>query len=264
MKWQPIRHRRAPLRDHGRTIVRAARAEIRRAHRFLLDFGERGLRAAEPRHRFGELLVRMEFQQPLADAIPMFVGIERGLDRKQPLAGLVALADADRLRRRAIEFPRGVAFRSASAFFFDDDDELQPAREFTQPRSARAPDAADLEYPEAQRIAARFVDAEIRRAPGARRDRFTCRDDADLGLGPPEMMVRLSCWRRRSDDRVALVLLQARLLLEHAVRGPYISTPGGRIWSVGVTAGRDRAKVSTTAVDSIVSLMHLIPTQTLA
>ena len=123
----------------------------------------------------------MKLQQPLADRDPDVVGIERALHRKQPLAGLVALADADGLIRRAVEFLAHLHF-DQRALFLDDDDELEPVREFAQLARHERPDAADLEYPQAQRVAARLVDAEIVERLAHVEIGLSGGDDSDLGI----------------------------------------------------------------------------------
>ena len=205
--------------DHGRTVVRTARAEIGRAHRLLFDLGERGLRAAQLRHRFRQPIVGMKLQQPFADRDSHVVGVERALHGKQPLAGLVALADADGLIRRAVEFLTHLHFDQRT-LFLDDDDELEPLCEFAQLAGNERPDAADLEYPEAQCVAARLVDAEVVQRLAHVEIRLAGGDDFDLGIGAPGDDGPIDLvGGEPGDDRVALVLLQARLLFEYAVGG---------------------------------------------
>ena len=81
----------------------------------------------------------MIFEQPLADADRNFVGIERALDRKQPVALLVLLADADRLIGGAVKFLADLDFEER-AFFLDDDDEIEALRRIPQfaPASGQA------------------------------------------------------------------------------------------------------------------------------
>src|SRR5262249_62149607 len=80
----------------GRGVVRAAGAEIRDAGRDVLRLREHALRLLQAGDAAGEVLVGRVFEEPLADADRDVVGVERALDREQPVALLVLLADADR------------------------------------------------------------------------------------------------------------------------------------------------------------------------
>ena len=65
------------------------------------------------------------------------IGVERALDREQPRAVLVLLADADRLIGRAIELLAQLRLDQRT-LFLDDDDEIEPTREIAQALAARA------------------------------------------------------------------------------------------------------------------------------
>ena len=97
------------------------------AHRDVLRLGEHALRVLEPRDAAGEFVVRRVFQQPLADADRDVVGIERALDREQPVALLVLLADADRLVGGAVKLLAHLHF-DQRALLLDHDDEVEALR----------------------------------------------------------------------------------------------------------------------------------------
>ncbi len=78
-----------------------------------------------------ELVVAVIFEQPLADADRDLIGIERALDREQPFALLVALADADRLVGGAVELLAHLHFDQRT-LLLDDDDEIEAVGEFLQ------------------------------------------------------------------------------------------------------------------------------------
>ena len=90
--------------DHRRSVVGTAGAEIGRALRDVVDFGECALRLFQPRHLGGDQIVVTARKNALADADRDVIGIERALDREQPIALLVLLADTGRLVGGAVEF----------------------------------------------------------------------------------------------------------------------------------------------------------------
>ena len=81
--------------------------------------------------------LRAYLQQPLADADRDVVRIERALDREQPVALLVLLADADRLVGGAVELLAHLHF-DQRALLLDHDDEIEALRRIP---SARAGDS---------------------------------------------------------------------------------------------------------------------------
>ncbi len=85
----------------------------------------------QPRDIGGELLIRAVAQQPLADADRDVVRIERALDREQPVAVLVLLADADRLVGGAVKLLAHLHF-DQRALLLDHDDEVEALREIDQ------------------------------------------------------------------------------------------------------------------------------------
>ena len=85
------------------------------------------LRLLQPRDAAGEVLVADVFQQPLADADRDVVRIERALDREQPVALLVLLADADRLVRGAVKLLAHLHL-DQRALLLDHDDQIEALR----------------------------------------------------------------------------------------------------------------------------------------
>ena len=75
--------------------------------------------------------LRAVAQQPLADADRDVVRIERALDREQPVALLVLLADADRLVGGAVKLLAHLHF-DQRALLLDHDDEIEPLGELGQ------------------------------------------------------------------------------------------------------------------------------------
>ena len=100
----PLRHEVAAdacigahaLRHHGGRIVRAARAEIRRARRHVGHGVDRALRLFQPRNPVGDLLDMPAPQHALADRDRNVMRVERALHGEQPVFLFVALADHDR------------------------------------------------------------------------------------------------------------------------------------------------------------------------
>ena len=140
--------------------MRTAGAEMRHAHG---DVGHRLatlLQPLEPAHARFEIVERMIFQQAPADGDGDVIGVERALDREEPVAALVLLADADRLMRRAVELLAQLHF-DQRALLLDDDDEIEPARELAQAVRLERPGRGDLVEPQAEIIGLHLVDAEI-------------------------------------------------------------------------------------------------------
>src|SRR5262249_36187481 len=128
------------LRHHGRRVVRAARAEIRDTRGDLARLRQPRLSLLQPRNAPRDRLVVATCQQALPDADGDVIGIERALDREQPVAALVLLADAHRLVGGAIELLAHLHF-DERALLLDDDDEIEPLGEFLQLTLAQRPRA---------------------------------------------------------------------------------------------------------------------------
>ena len=140
----------------GRGVVRAARAEIGNAQGDIDDLAKRALRRLQPRDVGRQFVVGAGAQQPLADADRHVIGIERALDREQPVSLLVLLADADRLIGGAVKLLAHLHFDQRT-FFLDHDDEIEAAREFRELLAIDRPNAADLEQAQAEVVAFHFV-----------------------------------------------------------------------------------------------------------
>src|ERR1700683_2419307 len=84
-----------------------------------------------------------DLEQTLADRDRDVVGVERALDRKQPAAPLILLADADRLVGLAVQLLAHLDF-DQRALFLDNDDERKAARKFAQTLGLDRPGAAKL------------------------------------------------------------------------------------------------------------------------
>ena len=103
------------LGHHGRRIVRAAGAEIGNALRDVPGLRGDALELLEPRHAGNDLVVAVIFEKPLADADRDFVGIERALDREQPVALLHLSCRCRAAGSGCRKAPRAPALRAASA-----------------------------------------------------------------------------------------------------------------------------------------------------
>ncbi len=128
---------------HGRAVVRAARAEIGHAGGDVIGLGERGLRLAQPVHPVSQLRHIAVFQDAVADGDGDLVGVERALDREEPFALLVALADTDRLVGGAVKLFAHLHF-DQRALLLDHDDEFEPLGEFLELRASDRPGQAIL------------------------------------------------------------------------------------------------------------------------
>src|ERR1035437_2708866 len=118
----------------------------------------RAPRPFQPRDFGRQLVVGAVTQQPLADADGDVVRIERTLDREQPIALLVLLADANWLIGGAVKFLAHLHFDQRT-LLLDHDDEVEPLREFRELLAADRPHAGDLEQAQAGGVAFHFLDA---------------------------------------------------------------------------------------------------------
>src|SRR5947209_513257 len=108
----------------------------------------------------GDRLVGPVFEDALANADGDVVRIERALDRKQPPALLVLLADAGRLVRGAIKLLAHLDL-DERALLLDYDDEIQPFGELLELALAQRPWAGDLVDADAEIVAPHLVEAEL-------------------------------------------------------------------------------------------------------
>ena len=118
----------AAFRHARRCVVRTARAEIRDALSDVGCLGKRALRRFQPRNIRRQFFIVAVAQQPFADADGDVVRIKRALDREQPIALLVLLADANRLVGGAVQLLAHLHFDQRS-LLLDHDDEIEALRE---------------------------------------------------------------------------------------------------------------------------------------
>ncbi len=207
----------ASFRHHGRGIVRAAGAEIRNTHRDVLRVAQHALRLLQAGDAAREVLVGRVFEQALAEADRDVVGIERRLDRKQPVAVLVLLADADRLVRGAVELLAHLHL-DQRALLLHHDDELEALREVREILPSDRPRTGDLVDAQSEIVAPDLVDTELVERLAHVEIGLADRDDADLRVAAargddPVQLVGA----HESQHGVALIVVQARLHAEHAV-----------------------------------------------
>ena len=117
-------------------------------------FGGEALEFLQARHALRDFVVTVVLQDPLADADRDFVGIERALDRKQPIVLLIPLADAKRLIGGAVQLLADLHL-DERALLFDDNDEVEPGGELGKLPPAEWPDATDFVDANAQLVALR-------------------------------------------------------------------------------------------------------------
>src|SRR5205085_3047005 len=228
----PLRHEMAAeagvsphtLRNDRRGIVRTAGAEIRGAHRDILQFGHRALGLLETRDARRKTLVMATPQQALADRNRDVGQIKRTLDRKQPIALLVAFADADRLVRRAVEFLANL-YLDERALLLDHDDEIEAVGELRKLAPGQRPRAADLVDPDAPLVALDLVEVELIERLAHVEVALAGRDDADLGVAAAGGDVTVDLVGvHEGQHRAALDIVQPRLLAEDGVDQPDIET----------------------------------------
>ncbi len=214
---------------HGRGIVRAARAEIGNALGDILGLRQHALRFLQAGDAALEVFVGDVVEQPLADADRDLVGIERALDREQPVALLVLLADAGRLVGGAVELLAHLHL-DQRALLLHHDDEIETVGEFLEIALADRPRAGDLEEAQAQRVAPDLVDAElVERLPHVQVG-LAGGDDADLRATAARGDVFVELVRpHESQHGVALVVVQPRLHAEDAVAQPDIEPALGHL-----------------------------------
>ena len=161
--------------------MRAAGTEIRNALRDVARLRGDPLKFLQPRQPLRDFVVAVIFEQPLADADRDIVRIQRALDRKQPVALLVALADADRLGGAAVKFLAHLHF-DQRALLLDHDDQIEAGGELGELAPADRPRAADLVEPDAELVAPDLVDPELVERLTDIEIAFAGGDDADLRI----------------------------------------------------------------------------------
>ncbi len=210
----------AAVRHAGGGVVRAAGAEIGDALGDVGGLGQRLLRLLQPRHIGGDLFIGAVAQQPLADADGDVVGIERALDREQPVALLVLLADADRLIGGAVELLAHLHF-DERALLLHHDDEVEAGGEIGKLLARDRPGAAELEDAQAEVVALDLVEAELVEGLAHVEIGLAGGDDADLRIAAAggDHLVEL-VGAQEGEHGVALEVVQARFLAEDGVDQP--------------------------------------------
>ncbi|VCU06944.1 hypothetical protein RHODGE_RHODGE_00034 [Rhodoplanes serenus] len=210
----------AALRHHRGRVVRAARAEIRRACRdvgggrwlapHLLQAGDAG------RQR----LVGREAQEPLADRQRDGGGIERALDREQPAALLVLLADDDRLVGGAVQLLAHLHLDQRT-LLLDHHQEIEPGGRLQHVVAADRIGAADLNEAQAEIVAAHLVEAEQVERQAHVEIALADREEAEPRPPPARHDGAVEpVDPHEGQHGVALEILEARLLGQHGVAEP--------------------------------------------
>ncbi len=185
------------------------------------------LQVLQPGDAAGEFVVAVIFKETVADADRDLVGIERAFDRKQPVAVLVALADADRLIGGAVKLFANLDFEQRP-LLLDHDNKVEAAGEGGKFLTADRPGAADLEQPDAELVAFDFVDTEFVERLADVEIALAGGDDADLGIAAAggDDAVEL-VGMHEGEHGVALVIVQASFLRQDLIVEPDIQ-PAGR------------------------------------
>ena len=238
----------------GRGVVRAARAEIGNAQGDIDGLAKRALRRLQPRDVGRQFVVGAGAQQPLADADRDVIGVERTLDREQPVALLVLLADADRLIGGAVELLAHLHFDQRT-LFLDHDDEIEAAREFRELLAVDRPDAADLEQAQAEVVAFHFVQPKFVERLAHVEIGLAGGDDADLRIvaARRDDLVEL-VGAHEGEHGVALEIVQARFLAEDGVGETDVEAALGHV-EIG---RRDEIDALEAAVDDAGQLDRLV------
>ena len=216
----------------GGCVVRAARAEARRAHAGIARDRQDLLRFLQLREAAGEVVVAVIAQQALADGDRDVVRVERVFDGEEPVAALVLLADHDRLVRRPVEFLSDLHL-DERALLLDDDHEVEPAREIDQLRLRQRPGAGDLEEAQAHVVGLHLVEAELVHGLADVEIALADRDDADLRVAAAGQDHLVEAVRPHEGQHgVALEVVEARLLLQEWIARPDVQ-PAGRHREIG-------------------------------
>ena len=170
------------LRHMGRGRVRTAGAKMRHAHGDVRHRLAPLLQPLQTAHTRLEILRRMIAQHATPDGDGDVVGVERALNRKEPVAALVLLADADGLMRRAVQLLAQLHFDERT-LLLDHHDEIETARELLHAFRLQRPGRGDLIEADAEIIRPHFVDAEIVERLTHVEIGFADGDDADLRRG---------------------------------------------------------------------------------
>ncbi len=249
----PLRHEMAAdagigahaLRHAGGGVVRAARAEIGNAESRILGVGQHGLRLLQRPQLLLDLGIGLEAQDALGDGDGDLVGVERALHGEEPVVLLILLADDDRRIGRAEQFLADLHF-DQRALLLDDDDHVEAFGEVLQALRLDRPDATELVETDAEVVGLDLVDAEIVEGLAHVEIGLAGRDDSDLRRRPARSDDAVDLvGAEEGEDRVALVFLQARFLIENAVARTNGKAADGHL-EVG---GRDDFDAVDRAVD---------------
>ena len=165
----------------GRGVVRAARAEIRRADTDILGFEQTRLCLPEGGKPGRDIVVLVEFQHPLANRNGDVIGIKCPLDREQPGLALVPLANNTGLHTGAVELFLELHL-DEGALLLHHDDGLEAFGEIQNFRGHHGPGASHLEDPNTEAIGHHFVDAQIIHGLAHIEIALADADDAQLGV----------------------------------------------------------------------------------
>ena len=178
------------------------------------------LRLLQPRDPAAQIVVAVvacSSRSPMAMA--MSFGSSAPLTGKSQSPLLVLLADADRLVRRAVELLADLHL-DQRALLLDHDDHVEAAREVHELPLRQRPWAGDLVEPQAHVVGLDLVEAELVHRLAHVEIGFADRDDADLrraAAGEDDAVEVVGA--HEGEHRVALVVLEPRLLIEDAVAG---------------------------------------------
>src|SRR5262249_34727485 len=145
------------------------------------QFGDRALRLLQARNARGDILVVAALEQPLAHRHGDVGRVERALDREQPVAALVLLADAHRLVGAAVKLLAYLHFDERT-LLLDHDDEIEAVGEFFQLALRQRPRTADLVDADAELVALDLVEIELVERPAHVEIALAGGNDADLGV----------------------------------------------------------------------------------
>src|SRR5215469_3622575 len=175
----------------------------------------------------------MIFEQPLAEANRNLVGIESAFDRKQPIAGFIFLADANRLVRGAVKFLADLYF-DQRALFLDHDDQIEALGKFRQLAPAERPYASDFIEADAELIALELVDTELVKSLADIEIALAGGYDTDLRIAAAGSNGAIEVvGAHEGKHGIALGIVQARFLRQDLIVQPDIEAALGHAVVVG-------------------------------
>ena len=217
----------------GGGVVRAARAEIGDAHGGFGRLGTVALEALQLGDARLDVLAGAGADQPLADLDGDVAGIERVLGREQPLLVLVLLAEHARALGQIVKLLLDLGL-DQRALLLDDQDQVEAFGELQHALRLERPRHADLVEAQAELVGLDLVDAELVHRRAHVEIALAAGDDADLGIlsAAGDEAVELVGAGEGEDGR-ALVIVQARLLVERLIAEPDVQALGGHDEIVG-------------------------------